>query len=349
MEFILLISGIVAILLFLEILHHFIKTFKTSTNQKRDLPLILIGIIYLLFAIILFIASREEITFSNQDSLLMYSLVLLTQTISLIFILRRSIQTKKIFYSLITYLIISPLIFSNPPSFHLIIPISYFIILLSFLILADSHQKMIPRITIYASISIIFYILILVWPNLTNLLNLFSMILFLNFLLAYTSHLRKHPQIQLVNNLHIDSPLIGFLKHFIFIIVITNFILVGTIGVHELGHLTTAKFANCSDAKIVYEIGGFPHTEVNCEDTTSLFKWTLGGIFAPLIISLLLLFVGGKFIRELALQVIGFNLIISYLDLIELTFSRIFSTFIFMTGIVLVIFSLGLLANSRIN
>jgi hypothetical protein len=119
--------------------------------------------------------------------------------------------------------------------------------------------------------------------------------------------------------------------------------------VHEFGHLLTSSQSDCKEAKIVYELNGLPHTEIKCDDTSMKNRWILGGILFPFIIALLLFISGGKSIKELALQIVGFNMIISYLDLISLNLSEAIATFALVLGIILAVFSLALLVKSRVE
>lgn len=127
----------------------------------------------------------------------------------------------------------------------------------------------------------------------------------------------------------------------------TNFIFIGTISVHEFGHLLTSSQSDCEEIKIVYELKSLPHTEIKCEDISEQNRWIAGGILLPLALAFFLFFSGGKFIKEIALQIVGFDLAISYLDIKALGFSETIATFILIIGAALVVFTLGLLAKSR--
>ena len=74
---------------------------------------------------------------------------------------------------------------------------------------------------------------------------------------------------------------------------------------------------------------------------------TLPGIFLPLLIAVLLIVSGGQGIREVALEIIGCNLMISYLDIQTLGLSKITATIISGAGILLVTLGLILLAKYR--
>jgi len=226
---------------------------------------------------------------------------------------------------------------------------SLLITLLTFLSTTSVHEIPTRYLIFYTSISLFLYLVATLFQSLTQLLALISVALFLIFIVSFLKFLKLNiiqkfstPQLP-------ESPLTHFLKHFVFIIIITNFMFIGTVSVHEFGHLLTSSNSNCEETKIVYELKGLPHTEITCEDTSQKNKWILGGILLPFIVAVFLFFSGGEFIKELALQIIGFNLIISYLDLISLNLSEAIATTILITGIALTTFSLALLVKSRVE
>jgi hypothetical protein len=139
-----------------------------------------------------------------------------------------------------------------------------------------------------------------------------------------------------------------FLRYFIFIIILTNFIFVGVLAVHEIGHFAISKLSpNCELERIVYE-GNLPHTEILCKNSPeSMNKIIFGGIFLPIIIAFLFFIGGGTFMKEISLLIFGFNLLISYKDFMDLGFSQGISTFFSIFGGVIVILAIGILAKSR--
>ncbi|MCX6750027.1 MAG: hypothetical protein NTZ83_01065 [Candidatus Pacearchaeota archaeon] len=104
---------------------------------------------------------------------------------------------------------------------------------------------------------------------------------------------------------------------------------------------------NCELERIVYE-GNLPHTEILCNDSVnSMNKIIFGGIFLPVIVALLLFFGGGTFMKEISLLIIGFDILISYKDFIDLGFSQNISTFFSIFGGVIILLAIGILAKSR--
>jgi type III secretory pathway component EscU len=201
----------------------------------------------------------------------------------------------------------------------------------------------------YSSLSLIIQVAFLFNKDAYIFLSFISNILFGIFIISMLSQIEKFPLSYFEQPLENKkrSYLLDFLRYFIFIIILTNFIFIGTITVHEVGHLLTSRTLGCEFGKIIYE-QGFPHTEILCNDSfNSLTKVILGGILLPILIAILLYFAGGTFIRELSLLIIGFNLIISYQDILDIGISKNISIFSSIIGGVLILASIGLLAKSR--
>jgi len=139
-----------------------------------------------------------------------------------------------------------------------------------------------------------------------------------------------------------------FLRYFIFLVILTNFIFIGVLAVHEGGHFLMSKLnPDCNLERIVYE-GGLPHTEVLCnENSVSMDKIILGGIFLPILLALLLFLGGGTFMKEISLLILGFDLLVSYKDFMDLGFSTVLSTFFSIFGGIIILLAVGILAKSR--
>ncbi|MGY4884303.1 MAG: hypothetical protein ACP5NZ_01865 [Nanobdellota archaeon] len=119
-------------------------------------------------------------------------------------------------------------------------------------------------------------------------------------------------------------------------------------AIHEGGHFSISKLnPNCNLERIVYE-GGLPHTEILCNNFVTSTNWIIfGGIFIPVIVALLLFFGGGTFMKEIALLIIGFDILISYEDFIDLGFSQNISVFFSIFGAAIVLLAIAILAKSR--
>jgi len=345
MEPILLATALVAFCIFGLTFFFLAKEIRSRLFDSKEKPLIVLALSYLVFSIILCLWSFNFLEFKSQDLLLVLSVILVVK----IFIQYKLGQNKKVFYFLYPLLMIIPLSFFLPNLTHIMIPISLFIILSTFLSTTSLHENPVRYMVAYTSVSLFLYLLQSLFQNIAKISALVSTLLFLFFIVAFLKFLRNHKQQNMFLTKFPESPLIQFLKHIIFIIIITNFIFIGTVAIHEFGHLVASSGSDCRETKIVYELEGLPHTQVNCQDTSDKGKWILGGVLLPIIVAAFLFFSGGKFIKELALQIVGFNLTISYLDLKALGFSEALSTFVLISGAALVVFSLALLIKTRVE
>jgi len=347
MELLFLLSAIVSILTFAIISYGFIKRTKGSRRQK--LPLFLIGNLYLIFAVILFFWSSEISMFNKIDFLQIYSLLLLLQTVFLLTSVYFQSKNQKIFKSLYFFLLIIPLLLLDLSYFSLIIPLAMFITLLSFLIYHEKSQRINLLLIIYSCFVLLSYLILVIQENFTQLIIFISTILFLLFLILFMEKQKNKREILIIERIEFHSPIINMLKHFLFIVIITNFIFIGTISIHELGHIATVKYFDCEETKLIYDFTNFPYTEAICNGKGIEGPLILGGLTLPFLVSIILLFVGGKFIKEIALQIIGFNLIIAHHDWVALSLQKGTIFMIMAIGIAGVILSIALLAKSRVE
>lgn len=345
MKPLLLIVALATLIISCSALSHF------SSKKKRKLkigPLVLaVSFINLIFGSMTFLWAIGAVEYSQDLMLVLLSFLIIVQTTSLILTLSKIQKNKKIAYPLFLLLIaIIPFIL-NQDYFHIVIPLSFLITIMTFLTYTEDHESHISMLIAYASVSLILYVLAFVNQSLIFLFLTISSSLFLVFYMEFLKFLKKpHAITTSTKNI---SPIIPFLKHLIFIIIITNFVFVGTVSVHELGHIVSVKSSNCTDAQIIYDLETFPHTEVSCEDVSQNNKWILAGILLPFIIASLLIFGGGTSIKEIGLEIIGFNIAISYMDMQALGLSKNLSLIFMGAGISLAALGLALLANSRTN
>ena len=346
MQILLLISSIISALIFLNLITHFIKEVSKSNFKRRDFPLSIITIAYLVFSCLLLLFALEILKYTLSDIILIYSGKLFLESIAISLILFNQSKYKNVFLPYIAYLVILPLIFFGLIKTHFLIPVTLLIIILSFVSFSNIHKKLNQTPIIYAIASILAYLLIILNQDLIPLMILITSFLFLLFTRLFTRRLRESPP-NFLENYKENSPIFQFLKHIVFIIILTNFVFIGTIGIHESGHALSSKFSNCENVRVMFSMGDTPHTISECPNEKSESLLLLGGPIFPLIIAILLFFSGGKFIKEIAIQIFSFNLIISYKDLITLGVSEAITTAIFLIGLASAVLSLGLLANSR--
>ncbi len=347
MNILLLLITIVSLCISVLVATHLFRQIHTQEPRGRSIPILIIGLIYAILSAISLLWSINLLEFSRADFFIVYSIVMAVQSMALITMLFKLSGNRKILYSFLIFGLSIPLTLLDPSYFHLTIPISLLIMVMTFLTFSDSYKKYVLILVAYTSLSLIFYIISLIIENSLIFLNLISVIIFLIFINSFLKDIKETPEVQHLHPKIPTSPTIHFLKHFIFIIIITNFIFIGTITTHEFGHVLMAQSADCQDIKIVYELRGLPHTEINCSNISEKQKWAMGGLLLPFLVAALLMFGGGKSVKEFALQIIGFNLIIAYSDIQVMGFSETIATFTTIFGVCLSILSLALLAKSR--
>jgi len=151
---------------------------------------------------------------------------------------------------------------------------------------------------------------------------------------------KETPFEHLVHQIEVETR--HLLKNFVFVILLSVFILISTIGIHEFGHVIAANHYGCEYRTILFEEGTSPYTEIFCPDGKFNKMIILAGPLLPILLASLLIIVGGKFVREMALMILGFNFILTYRDFTDLGFPEsikigviILGTILFMTGIIL--------------
>jgi hypothetical protein len=119
-----------------------------------------------------------------------------------------------------------------------------------------------------------------------------------------------------------------------FVIGLSIFLMLGTLGVHELGHSLGAKVMSCA---YTTSFGvGHAVTHVACESGSGLLFITLSGLIMTLLISLLMYFMGHDFAKRLALMILGFSLLISVDDFTSIGLPKsIFVALVFVSAILL--------------
>jgi hypothetical protein len=343
-------ATIISLIIFLIIFLSLIKEIKSKSLERKEIPLVIIAISYLLLAMTLILRQTNSISLNPTDFLSIFSIVLTAKAIALLIILTEIREDKKVLYNLIPFAFLIPLIAISPKNIHMLIPVSLFAILLSFLQTTSIHKNPTRYLIIYISASLFTYLLAIYIPELTQILMTASVLLFIPFTFSFLKFLNKNQKLKRrYTRKEAESPIIYMLKHLIFIIIITNFVFIGTVSIHELGHLGASAISKCEGSRIVYELEGLPHTEIDCELKNGKSIWILGGLLLPIIFASFLIVGGGKFIREIAIQIIGFNLIISYMDTKALGSTEAISMFIVLIGVALVALSIGLLAKSRVE
>jgi len=330
------------------VLYHFSKELLSNTLKKRDIPLVIIGVAHLVFAVILCLWALNMFPFSLADYTALYSVVVTFQAVALVGIVYNSTHKKRALLPLFLYLVVIPFMLVNKSYGHMVVPFSLIIILLAFTLFSNLHKRLNQTPLIYSSVSLAGYIVSALWPNLLLLASSVSGLLFLIFVHSFTKGLRSKPE-YIPEQLSSQPRTIKFLKHLLFIVILTNFVFIGTIGIHEVGHVVSAKLFDCENAQVIVEFDTMPHAETACSNNPSPLKLVSGALLLPLVFALFLATSNGAHMKEISLQIISFNFLISYQDFLLIGFSTPLALFIVFTGAVLAILSMGLLANARVS
>jgi len=349
MNFLFLTGGTILFSIFLLTLIKFLKYYEDKSIAKITQSLFAIGLIQLVLATFSFLWAFKILTYSPADFLIIYSICTIIQTILLFRINYTFVPHIRIVYLFISYIALSILTFVIFSSLIPSLILSFLVSLLLFIefTFRDDVYVKVGFIGItYSTASLIISILYLLGIAGIYLITLSSIILFY-FIFTLFSDFKKYPISQLNTKAKKEKPyFLTLLSHLIFIITFINFILIGTIAIHEFGHYTMSEIYNCEYGKIIYEDDLF-RTEFLCQDSSSTIGSALGGILLPIIIAIFLFFIGGKLMKEIAILIMGFNLIAISRDILLINLSENISTLSIIAGVILSITGIFLLAKSR--
>jgi len=355
MKWIFLINFVIALAIALSLGFNFFKYYKNRKIHEIIKYLSYIGILYFFVAVFSFLWFLEVLRYNSEDFLYLYALVILIQSIFLFMVVYLISNNKKIFYFLFFYAIIFLSFFLTIFDFFYLFIITSFLLTLSFFIdlsVKSCHCRKTGYFGIfYSSLSLLFCALLLfrvgdifIFSLISNLLFLVLIVGFLrelkNFQYAYRKNEKKSKK---------SSFFLVFLRHLVFILVMTNFIFIATISIHEFGHLSISYFYDCEYGRIVYE-KGFPHTEILCSEMPNNNLVILGGFLLPLVIAVFLFIVGGKFAKDIALLIVGFDLIASFNgDFFEIGLSGNIVLTTLIAGVLCLIAGIFMLIRSRLG
>ncbi len=352
LKILLFLNLIISLSIFLFILYAFSKLKKNNLFKKTNLLLFFLGFVFLICFLIYFFLFLGIFQYSEKAILLIQSILTFFQALFLVGVIYSIRRNSKIFYLFLIYIffILSIFIGLNFSNFLLLSSLSLIMILfiLSFSI---PHFERISKFAIlYSSISLFLQILLMFQNEFSPIFSLISNSFFFAFLIFFIEDLRRFSyslyerKVRLKKNYYIFD----FLRYFVFLVILTNFIFIGVLSIHEGGHFVVSKLdSDCALQKIVYE-GNLPRTEILCANSPgSMGKILLGGLLLPLIIAALFFIAGGTFMKEISLLILGFNILIGFKDFVELGFSKGLSTSFSIFGAFVVLLAIGILAKSR--
>lgn len=348
----LLLNFIVTLCISIFLIYNFFMFGKQFPHKKIFFLFFLLGTIFFLFSILLFLWSFNLVEYAYADCILINAIIVFFESVLFFIAIYSTRKNKKLFYLLFMYVIVFLSIFVGNFANLLLFSSLLLTMVLFILIINYENFHLSSRLGIfYASLSLFLQLSSLFQESFYPAILLVCNISFSVFIFFFMSEFKKIPissrgekSIKLSGgNFFLD-----FLRYFIFIIILTNFIFIGTLAVHEGGHFVSSKFvSNCGFERIVYE-GGLPHTEILCGDSPeSMNLIILGGIIFPILVALLLFFGGGVFIRKIAFMITGFNILVSYQDFIDFGLSQNISLFFSIIGAVIIVLTIAVLAKSR--
>jgi len=325
---------------------------KNERIKKIYILFLLLALSFLLVSVFYFLWSFGFVEYSIVDFSLIASILLFFRVAILLVILSYVFHNNNILSFVFFYgLVVVSFFFSISISFVVMFDSFLILLLLSLILYSKKEFQRVGMLGIFYSIlSLVLFILLYFRIGDVVYVTIALNILFFLFLfeLVYviktnTAIIVRYGYFKRANSVFFD-----FLKYFVFIVVLINFVFIGTVAIHELGHYGSAKLFGCGYSRIVYD-SGLPHTELLCKTESPLnHSMTLiFGIGLPILISLFFFFSGGQFIREIGVLVIGFDLMISFQDLLDLGFSDVFALFFSIVGFIAVVIAVGLLVSSR--
>lgn len=348
----LFLNTLIALIIALFLIIKSIKLNDEPYLKKTSFLFFLMGLVFLLSSLIFFSWLFNIIPYNLPDILFIHSILMFFEAVLLLLIIYNLRKSKKIFYLLFIYFVfvLSSIIGFNFSNFLLLSSLLFIMILFVLLISAPGFKRISKFAIFYSSLSLILQIFLLFKEKFSPVAILLSNFLFLTFIFFFIKDVKKLDNLNFENTLKIKKSnyLFDFLRYFVFIVILTNFIFIGVLSIHEAGHFFMSKLSpDCSLERIVYE-GDLPHTEILCNDSMNSTNLVVfGGIILPIFVALLLFFGGGTFMKEISLLIIGFDILIAYQDFIDLGFSQGISAFFSIFGGVIVLLAIGILARSR--
>ncbi len=310
-----------------------------------------LGLSALIIAVFSFLWLFEILNYNPSDFLLIFSLISFIQGIILFMIIYKiSNRNKNLFYFLGFYLFTFIAVLLVHISFMQIFVEVHFLFILLISIALFSREDDYRNIGIfgmsYSGLSLLLQVLVLAGVGQLYFFSIFYGALFLGFMIFFFDYIKDKPLSLSSVSKKQKSYFFHFLRSFVFIVALINLVFIGTVVIHEFGHLMVSYLYQCASRQIVYS-AGFPDTQILCSNLTSTLYVTLGGILAPVIIGIILFFIGGRFLREIGILMVGFNMIIASGDYLNLGLSSNLAFFIVIIGVLISIIGIISLAKSK--
>lgn len=354
MEYLFLLGGLIFSLIVFMIVIGFFRHYKKEDIKKIVHWFGLLFFVYVAFLVFSIAWFFGYSVYSDADFLYLYALGILAQTLILFGVFYLLYGRRRLLNWLWFYL-------AGVFSFYisvayiplLVLVISFFLTLILFLNLY-SWSFVFRRVSyigiLYAAVSVLFQFLVFFDFGDLFVYSLVSSLIFAVFVFLFLRDVTKYPlRVEKKISLQKESGIVLFMKYFIFMIVLVNLVLVATISLHEFAHVAVSRYYGCESRTIAYEDGSYPYSEIVCPDLDYKLPITLAGPLGPLIVAVLLLFIGGRYMRPISFLVAGFNLLAGYRDFQEVGFSQNIILGISMIGLIFLFFGVVFLAKSRMQ
>ncbi|MCF7910307.1 hypothetical protein K9L16_01390 [Candidatus Pacearchaeota archaeon] len=353
MSILFLVNVIFSIVIVSLLIAGFLKLYKNKSFTKIVSYLLIIGVFYSLLAFSSFLWLFEFLKFSNTDFIILYSIIIFMQSLLLLKVISLISNNKKLFYFLFFYpLILISIFYSWSLFFNILIIVSFllcFVFFMDFAFRSKFYRRISYLGMAYSLLGVIFQFLFVLGIGNLVFYNIFIEIVFFVLIYLFFKDIALNPPAKYTKfKFKEKSYFSNLIEHLVFIIVITNLVFIGTLGVHEIGHFSVAKIYGCQAEKIVYE-EGYLHTEVLCKDNSNNLFVLLGGILLPFFIAIILFFVGGRFMRDMSFLIIGFNLLASSRDFSDLHLSDNLIIIPLFFGVLFLITGIIILAKSKVE
>lgn len=354
MDYIFLFGGLISLVTSLVLLAKFFRNYGEENLRKVINLSALLFFIHLALAIFSFIWFFGYFTYDYRDFSYIYSFFIVAQTFVLFGVFYFLFANRRLFYWLLFYLVGFISIYVSLDYIPFVFSIISFLLTLFLFLNLYSSSFIFKNVSyvgiFYSALSVLFQFLIFFNFGDLYVFSLISSVVFLLFIFLFLREVKKYPvRSQKSLALEKESGAILFMKYFIFMIVLINLVLVATVSLHEFSHVAVSRYFGCESRTIAYEEGGYPYSEIVCSNLSNKLPIALAGPLGPVAAALILLFIGGRYMRPIAFLSIGFNLLAGYKDFLEIGLSMNLILGISLVSVVLLFFGVVYLARARME
>ena len=345
-------SGIVFLLIFVICLIRFLKMDKGSPSYRVMKLVFFVSIFSLIVSVLFFMWNFNLIRYSFYDFALVFGGFCVGFSLVFFRVVFLFSGNKRLNYFLVLY--IGALVFGFFSGGNYL-----FLILSSSLFLFLVFYDFVFRIDVYKNIGylgvgfalvltvIFFFGYYGVGDNLFGFFILFAGFILFCLIFIFVRDIEKYSILPEKYDFNRGYFFVLF-GHLMFVLIVVNFVFIGTVAAHEAGHYGVFSFLNCVDKKIVYDNSMF-HVEGFCTGEMDNIYSAWGGILFPFLVALVFGFFNIAFFREVAILMTGFNFFAISKDLIEIGYGRGWLIFSEAFGVICVLLGVFLLSKSRID